>query len=114
MKFLDTKGIINEKSGDYSILFLFSMGITKGKWGTLITELFEFKRLYDENAPLEDVFPDLIVSNPGAVQGHDPAGARHPDACVQEGAQHVRAPPAGLCQACRNRRSRMQRHSGNW
>jgi lysine decarboxylase/arginine decarboxylase len=59
VKFLDTRGIINEKSGDYSILFLFSIGITKGKWGTLITELFEFKRLYDENVPLEDVFPDL-------------------------------------------------------
>ena len=52
VKFLDTRGIINEKSGDYSILFLFSVGITKGKWGTLITELFKFKRLYDENTPL--------------------------------------------------------------
>ncbi len=37
VKFLDTRGIVNEKSGDYSILFLFSMGITKGKWGTLVT-----------------------------------------------------------------------------
>ena len=64
VKFLDTKGIINEKSGDYSILFLFSMGITKGKWGTLITELFEFKRLYDEDALLEDVFPDLKAAFP--------------------------------------------------
>ena len=64
VKFLDTRGIINEKSGDYSILFLFSMGITKGKWGTLITELFEFKRLYDENAPLEEVFPDLTTKYP--------------------------------------------------
>nr|WP_319539096.1 Orn/Lys/Arg decarboxylase N-terminal domain-containing protein [uncultured Methanospirillum sp.] len=64
VKFLDTRGIINEKSGDYSILFLFSVGITKGKWGTLVTELFEFKRLYDENTPLEEVFPDLIESYP--------------------------------------------------
>ncbi len=64
VKFLDTRGIINEKSGDYSILFLFSIGITKGKWGTLITELFEFKRLYDENVPLEEVFPDLIAKWP--------------------------------------------------
>jgi len=64
VKFLDTRGIINEKSGDYSILFLFSIGITKGKWGTLITELFEFKRLYDENVPLEEVFPDLTTKWP--------------------------------------------------
>jgi arginine decarboxylase len=65
VKFLDTKGIVNEKSGDYSILFLFSMGITKGKWGTLITELFDFKRQYEENVPLEDVFPDLPRDYPG-------------------------------------------------
>jgi len=64
VKFLDTKGIVNEKSGDYSILFLFSMGITKGKWGTLVTELFEFKRHYDEDAPLEDVFADLPKTYP--------------------------------------------------
>ncbi|MGA2918162.1 Orn/Lys/Arg decarboxylase N-terminal domain-containing protein [Methanoregula sp.] len=64
VKFLDTRGIINEKSGDYDILFLFSMGITKGKWGTLITELFEFKRLYDEGAPLGEIFPDLVAKWP--------------------------------------------------
>ena len=69
VKFLDTRGIINEKSGDYSILFLFSMGITKGKWGTLIAELFEFKRLYDENAPLEEVFPDLTERCPTRYGG---------------------------------------------
>jgi lysine decarboxylase/arginine decarboxylase len=69
VKFLDTRGIINEKSGDYSILFLFSIGITKGKWGTLITELFEFKRLYDENVPLEEVFPDLTTKWPERYGG---------------------------------------------
>ena len=69
VKFLDTRGIINEKSGDYSILFLFSMGITKGKWGTLIAELFEFKRLYDENAPLDEVFPDLVKNFPAVYAG---------------------------------------------
>lgn len=69
VKFLDTRGIINEKSGDYSILFLFSVGITKGKWGTLITELFEFKRIFDENTPLEDVFPDLTADYPERYAG---------------------------------------------
>jgi lysine decarboxylase/arginine decarboxylase len=69
VKFLDTRGIINEKSGDYSILFLFSMGITKGKWGTLVTELFEFKRLYDENVPIEEVFPDLADTWPERYGG---------------------------------------------
>lgn len=69
VKFLDTKGIVNEKSGDYNILFLFSMGVTKGKWGTLLTELFEFKRRFDENAPLEEVFPDLTKAYPDRYGG---------------------------------------------
>ena len=69
VKFLDTRGIVNEKSGDYIILFLFSMGITKGKWGTLVTELFEFKRHYDEKTPLEEIFPDLTGSYPDRYGG---------------------------------------------
>ncbi|TAJ44669.1 Orn/Lys/Arg family decarboxylase [Methanofollis fontis] len=69
VKFLDTRGIVNEKSGDYNILFLFSMGVTKGKWGTLLTELFEFKRRFDENAPLEEVFPDLTEAYPDRYGG---------------------------------------------
>jgi arginine decarboxylase len=69
VKFLDTRGIVNEKSGDYIILFLFSMGITKGKWGTLITELFEFKRHYDEKTPLEEIFPDLTNAYPERYGG---------------------------------------------
>jgi arginine/lysine/ornithine decarboxylase len=69
VRFLDTRGIVNEKSGDYNILFLFSMGITKGKWGTLITELFEFKRHYDEKTPLEEIFPDLTNAYPERYGG---------------------------------------------
>jgi arginine decarboxylase len=69
VKFLDTRGIVNEKSGDYIILFLFSIGITKGKWGTLVTELFEFKRHYDEETPLEEVFPDLTGTWPDRYGG---------------------------------------------
>jgi lysine decarboxylase/arginine decarboxylase len=69
VKFLDTRGIVNEKSGDYCILFLFSMGITKGKWGTLVTELFEFKQKYLENVPLEEMFPDLTTGYPDRYAG---------------------------------------------
>jgi lysine decarboxylase/arginine decarboxylase len=63
-RFLDTQGIVVEKTGDYSILFLFSIGITKGKWGSLTTTLFQFKRHYDANTPLQDVFPDLVALAP--------------------------------------------------
>lgn len=69
VKYLDCEGIVIEKSGDYSVLFLFSMGITKGKWGTLTTRFFSFKTLYDENVLLEDVFPDLVEKHPAIYGG---------------------------------------------
>ncbi len=59
-RFLETRGIVVEKTGDYTMLFLFSIGITRGKWGTLVDALFDFKSLYDAAAPLRDVFPDLV------------------------------------------------------
>ena len=52
VKFLSSRRIEIEKTGLYSFLVLFSMGITKGKWSTLVTELLNFKDLYDANAPL--------------------------------------------------------------
>ncbi|WP_272423670.1 Orn/Lys/Arg decarboxylase N-terminal domain-containing protein [Polyangium jinanense] len=52
-KYLWERGLTVEKTGIYSLLVLFSIGITKGKWSTLLTELIQFKRLYDANAPLE-------------------------------------------------------------
>jgi len=58
-RFLETRGIVVEKTGDYTLLFLFSIGITRGKWGTLVDALFDFKSLYDRDAPLREVFPDL-------------------------------------------------------
>jgi arginine decarboxylase len=61
--YLDQQGIIPEKTADYTILFLFSIGITKGKWGTLINALLDFKRDYDANAPLTTVLPALAAAN---------------------------------------------------
>jgi lysine decarboxylase/arginine decarboxylase len=63
--YLDTKGIINEKTNDFTVLVLFSMGITKGKWGTLASAMLQFKRDYDANASLDDVFPDLVAAYGG-------------------------------------------------
>lgn len=63
-KFLRSRGVVVEKTGLYSFLVLFTIGITKGKSGTLLAELFEFKRLYDENVPVEEVFPDLVQQYP--------------------------------------------------
>jgi arginine decarboxylase len=58
-KFLWERGLVVEKTGLYSFLVLFSMGITKGKWSTLLTELLEFKRSYDANLPLAQVLPSI-------------------------------------------------------
>jgi arginine decarboxylase len=58
-----------EKTNLYSVLFLFSMGITKGKWSTLVTELMAFKELYDSNAPLTRALPQLAAEFPIAYAG---------------------------------------------
>jgi arginine decarboxylase len=63
-RFLDERGIVVEKTGAYSFLVLFSLGITRGKAGTLLAELFEFKRLYDQDAPLSRALPRLATEHP--------------------------------------------------
>ena len=65
-KFLSSRRIEIEKTGLYSFLVLFSMGITKGKWSTLVTELINFKDLYDANAPLRRVLPAFVDAHPAA------------------------------------------------
>ena len=55
--YLHHRGVEVEKTTDFTILFLFSIGITKGKWGTLLNALLDFKRDYDRNAPLAEVLP---------------------------------------------------------
>ena len=40
-------GIVPTRVTDFQVMFLFSFGITKGKWGTLLTNLLAFKRAYD-------------------------------------------------------------------
>ncbi|WFC62317.1 lysine decarboxylase [Pseudomonas sp. REST10] len=68
-KFLWERGLVVEKTGLYSFLVLFSMGITKGKWSTLLTELLEFKRSFDANLPLIDVLPSITHAGAGRYQG---------------------------------------------
>lgn len=58
-KFLRSKDIVDEKTGFYAFLFLFSIGVTKGKSSILLVELLEFKKAYDENMLIQDIFPDL-------------------------------------------------------
>lgn len=68
-KFLWERGLVVEKTGLYSFLVLFSMGITKGKWSTLLTELLEFKRHYDANTVLQLCLPSVVAVAPLRYQG---------------------------------------------
>jgi len=67
--YLDRHGVEVEKTTDFTILFLFSIGITKGKWGTLLNALLDFKRDYDRNAPLAETLPALLADHPERYSG---------------------------------------------
>jgi len=64
--YLDARGIVVEKTSDYAILFLFSLGITNAKWSTLVHALLAFKRDYDANSPLAGCIPSIAGFYPDA------------------------------------------------
>jgi arginine decarboxylase len=43
-KYLAEHGVIVEKTGLYSFFIMFTIGITKGRWNTLVTELQQSNR----------------------------------------------------------------------
>ena len=63
-KFLWSRGIVVEKIGIYHFLILFTMGVTRGKWSNLVTELLSFRAHYQANTPLADVLPELVKAHP--------------------------------------------------
>ncbi|MFI1738174.1 Orn/Lys/Arg decarboxylase N-terminal domain-containing protein [Streptomyces sioyaensis] len=67
--YLATRNIVVEKTDSYTTLILFSMGITKGKWGTLMDALMDFKTLYDQDTPLERLLPELVAAHPQRYTG---------------------------------------------
>lgn len=64
--YLIRHGIVCEKTDYYSFLLLNSLGTTKAKQGALLAALLKFKALYDANAPLREVQPDLVAAYPAA------------------------------------------------
>ncbi|MFF1279631.1 Orn/Lys/Arg decarboxylase N-terminal domain-containing protein [Streptomyces sp. NPDC058299] len=76
--YLATRNIVVEKTDSYTTLVLFSMGITKGKWGTLLDALMDFKALYDGDAPLDRVLPEAVAAHPRRY-----AGMTLPELCRQ-------------------------------
>ncbi|MEW5967081.1 MAG: arginine/lysine/ornithine decarboxylase [Pseudomonadota bacterium] len=63
-KYLAEHGVIVEKTGLYSFFIMFTIGITKGRWNTLVTALQQFKADYDENQPLWRVLPEFVEKHP--------------------------------------------------
>jgi arginine decarboxylase len=58
-KYLAEHGVVIEKTGLYSFFILFTIGITKGRWNTLLTALQQFKDDYDRNQPMWRILPDF-------------------------------------------------------
>lgn len=63
-KYLAEHGVVIEKNGLYSFFIMFTIGITKGRWNTMISALQQFKDDYDKNAPLWRVLPEFIGQFP--------------------------------------------------
>lgn len=76
-KYLAEHGVIVEKTGLYSFFIMFTIGITKGRWNTLVAALQQFKDDYDKNQPLWKVLPEFVQKQPR----YEKIGLR--DLCVQ-------------------------------
>lgn len=63
-KYLDECGVIVEKTGPYSMLFLFSIGIDKAKTLKLLRSLVDFKKAFDLNLKVKDIIPSLHDEDP--------------------------------------------------
>ncbi len=63
-KYLAEHGVVVEKTGLYSFFVMFTIGITKGRWNSLVTELQQFKTDYDTNQPLWRVMPEFVQAYP--------------------------------------------------
>ena len=58
-KFLAEHGVIVEKTGLYSFFIMFTIGITIGRWNSLLTALQQFKDDYDRNQPMWRILPEF-------------------------------------------------------
>jgi ornithine decarboxylase len=68
-QYLRENRVVPEKFDLNSLLFLLTPGVEASKAGTLVSSLVAFKRLHDENALLENVFPRFVAANPKRYRG---------------------------------------------
>ena len=63
-RYLVEHGVIVEKTGLYSFFIMFTIGITKGRWNTLVSALQQFKDDYDKNKPMWRILPEFCQQFP--------------------------------------------------
>lgn len=63
-RYLAEHGVIVEKAGLYSFFIMFTIGITKGRWNTLVSALQQFKDDHDRNLPLWKALPAFVDKHP--------------------------------------------------
>jgi len=62
-KYLAEHGVVVEKTGLYSFFIMFTIGITKGRWNTLLAALQQFKDDYEKNQPMWRILPDFCAQH---------------------------------------------------
>lgn len=77
-QYLRENRIVAEKNDLNSLLFLLTPGVEASKAGTLISGLVAFKKLHDDNVPLEEAIPEFFRRRPTRY-----AGVRLRDLCGQ-------------------------------
>ena len=85
-QYLRENQIVAEKNDLNSLLFLMTPGVESSKAGTLISALVAFKKLHDDNVPLEDAMPDFVRRRPKRY-----GGLRLRDLCADLHAFHREA-----------------------
>jgi ornithine decarboxylase/arginine decarboxylase len=76
-QYLRENRIVAEKNDLNSLLFLLTPGVEASKAGTLISGLVAFKKLHDDNAPLEEAIPEFCRRRQARY-----AGVRLRDLCA--------------------------------
>ena len=68
-QYLRENRVVPEKFDLNSLLFLLTPGVEASKAGTLVSALVAFKRLHDDNAPLETAIPRFVAAQPKRYRG---------------------------------------------
>ena len=63
-RFLEERRIEVARSGIYTALIRFSVGLDQGRWGAVIEALHEFKRFYDGGITIGEAMPKLAAAHP--------------------------------------------------